>query len=84
MHKFIVNLGLNISWYWDWYLGFPKTHSVMDQSMLEEESDDTWMFSGLSGEERALWVRALADFTYLPLSDEEDGLSGISQLFHSF
>lgn len=56
----------------------------MDQSMLEEESDDTWMFSGLSDEERALRVRALADFTYLPLSDEEDGLSGISQLFHSF
>ena len=37
----------------------------MDQSMLQEESDDTWMFSGSSNE-------------------DEDGLSGMSQLFLSF
>jgi len=37
----------------------------MDQCMLEEESDDTWMFSVSSDE-------------------DEDGLSGMSQLFLSF
>ena len=47
----VLDLGLFGSWCCDWYLGFPKVHKVMDQSMLEEESDDAWMFSGSSDEE---------------------------------